>query len=623
MKILKKIIIAIFIFFVIFSVGVAIFLKTFNVNAYKPKIIDEAKKAIGRDIGIGRLSLSWSFPLGVSVKADDLRIADNPRYSAEDFLTVKELILGVDILPFLIKRQIVISSTYVKSPRFILIKDESGQFNVQTFSIQAVSKDLSFSTKDFLPNLFEGEAFAATAQSAQNPPNLFVKSIRLEDGVVIFKDKTFDPLFEIKISQIRAAIDQLSLTRPFDFSIELALLSSKRNVSAQGMAQVDLEKESIVFRDVRANGDLSQISVDLVKQSFPMLGNLELKEEMKGKFQLGIKEMIVGSKGLSALQFEGMLDKGRLALKQLPLSLDQIHADIQGTESDMTLQDFSLNLGSGKIEARGKVLDYLKGQEFHGQAKASGIDLGEVLPQDQPMQFQGKLFAEFELEKAASYESQDILRALAGKGSVEIREGKLVGANILRIVLDKMSMLPGLVEAVEANLPENYREALKSEDTIFKEIRLDTRVKNGALFIDTADVITDAFRLSGKGKVSFSQELDLEAAIAIPQDLSRIMVSSVEGLEYLLDNSGEIVIPVRVAGKIPALVFVPDLEYLGKRILMNRGRQELEKVLDKVFGAPNEEAGSSPPSSPQTSGEPQEKSPEEELIGTILDKIFR
>ena len=145
--------------------------------------------------------------------------------------------------------------------------------------------------------------------------------------------------------------------------------------------------------------------------------------------------------------------------------------------------------------------------------------------------------------------------------------------------------------------------------------------------IDNAQAETDTFALLGQGTMGFNQVLDLKSTVSIPQDLSASMTASAKGLEYLLSDDGKIVIPVFVSGRIPALAFLPDLEYLGKRIIANRGKEELQKVLDKVFGRNEETPAPSPPEQPSgQSPAPQtekQKKPEQELIEGILDKIFR
>ena len=643
MKIIKILLKLLFVIIIFIVIAVFIFLKTFDVNKYKSQISQEIKNVLGRSVGIGHITLNLSLEQGISLDISGLKVADNPKFSKEDFLTIKDIKLGVDVLSFLTKRQILVSSAKIKSPKIILIRDQNGQFNVQTFQINAEkigSTSLNIThTDDRSKDSSDSLAFAADSKTGNTKektlPPLLVQSIKLEDGLLAYRDLEFDPPLTIEVPQINLTVNNLSLTEPFNFSLEASLLSPRKNVSATGLAQIDTDTTNIHFNDIKITSDLSDISPQLLEHSLPMLRGIGLKDGMEGKLETSIGKMVVGPKGLVALSLDGTFKQGKIKLKQVPLPLNHIEAAFEGTENTIKIKGSSLNLGSGTVTAKGSIDDYLKGQDFHFETIISAIDLGEVIAQkDLPAQLQGKLYAEFNTEGKGLSGSSSMLSSLLGDGTVDVKEGKLVGMNILRLVLSKISMLPRLVEKIEKNLPDKYKDELQDKDTVLKKVKLTTKIKNGSLYIEDAKVETNVFLLSGKGTIGFNQEIDMQSTIAIPQDLSKAMVASAEGLQYLLDENNEIVIPLTVTGRIPSLAFLPDLEYLGKKIIMNRGKEELEKVLDKVFG---KDKGTSE-TSPETGGQPssegspsqtqppqdeQKKRPERELIEGILDKIFK
>src|SRR3989344_1496623 len=101
MKILKILLTIFFLIILIIGVAVAIFVKTFDADKYKPQIVSRITKAIGRDVQIGKIGLNLSLAQGISLSIRDLNIADNPEFSKENFLTLKEAHLGVDVAAFL------------------------------------------------------------------------------------------------------------------------------------------------------------------------------------------------------------------------------------------------------------------------------------------------------------------------------------------------------------------------------------------------------------------------------------------------------------------------------------------------------------------------------------------
>ncbi len=642
MKILKTILIIFLVLIIAAVVAIAIFLKTFDINKYKPQIIHEVSKTLGRGVTIDDLNLNLSIE-GATVGIKNLKVKDNPQFSKGDFLTVKDLSLGLDVLSLVTKHQILVSSVKIRSPKIVLIRNEEGQFNVQTFRIDTGKK--ASNPLRSLPSRrgwVDSFAFAESAEkdSSKAPidgtitfPLLLIQSIKLEDGLLVYKDKAFDPEISIDISQIYLAVNNFSLAAPFDFILQASLWSRQRNLSASGLMEIDKDNAGVSFSELKIASDLSGVSTHLLEQSVPMLKEAGLGEGLEGKFEVAVKKMIAGAKGLSTLSLNGHLEKGKMRFKQIPLPLTQIESAFQASATAVKISDTSFNLGTGTVKVKGDIDDYLKEQKFRFTTEADAIDLREIVSQkDQPVQLHGKLYAGFDVEGKGLSINAAMLNSLSGEGTLEVKEGKLVGINVLRLVLSKISMLPGLVEQVEKNLPEKYKEELNKEDTVLNKVKLKTAIKNRSLVVDSAEVETDVFLLSGNGNLHFNQELDMQANISIPQDLSRSMAASAKGLEYILDESGQIVIPLRVSGKIPNLAFLPDLEYLGKKIILNRGKEELEKVSEKAFGkaggTSETPSQSGEPSSPQTpsqtppSEQGDKKSQERELIESILDKVF-
>ena len=61
--------------------------------------------------------------------------------------------------------------------------------------------------------------------------------------------------------------------------------------------------------------------------------------------------------------------------------------------------------------------------------------------------------------------------------------------------------------------------------------------------------------------------------------------------------------------------FGVDLEYIGKNAIKNRGKEELQKVLNKVFDRKDQPQGEPGTESP--------KRPEQQMIEGILNTIFK
>jgi len=625
MKILKILFISFFVLIVLIFIGALIFIKTFDANKYKPQIIEQAQKALRRNVGIGNISLNLSLDKGISLNVKDLTVADDPLFSAENFIKVKEVQIGVDVAAFLSQRQIIVSRVDVKWPQAVIIRNKQGVVNSSTIAKKPESPSGSSPTVQQPTSPETTTAPDSSAQpTAVNLPPVFVKNLQLDGGTIIYKDQTLDPSISIEVSQLQLNVKDFSLNDSFDFSLRAVLFSPIKNIDIKGTAQVDLDTTSVILSDVRINSDLSDISIDVLERSLPMIKTAGLKE-IDGDLSVEIDKAVFGPAGLTKLSLEGRLKNGRKRLSQLPTPLTNILVNFAMTENTARIKDSSFNLGRGSVSFEGLIEDYLKAQKFHFETKADGLELAEIIPQkDQPVQLWGKLADEFTIDGKGF--TPEALNNLTGKGSIVVQEGKLKNINVLKVILSKISMIPNLVEDVEQSLPEKYKEKMNDKDTSFNKINFKTTVHNGALYVDEAIIEADAFLLSGQGTIGFDNSLSLDTHVLIPKDLSESMAASAPPLQFILDEQGQIFIPVKVSGKIPNLTFLPDLNYLTKRLFETRGREELEKVLDKVFGRGGDSDGEST-QPPSTGGEPQppeqqQKSKEQELIEGLLDSIF-
>src|SRR5512139_2902750 len=77
-----------------------------DIDSFRPKIESELGKALGRQVGVGDLSLSI---LRGSVSAEEISIADDPAFSKNPFLTAKSLKIGVELMPLIFSKRVSIT----------------------------------------------------------------------------------------------------------------------------------------------------------------------------------------------------------------------------------------------------------------------------------------------------------------------------------------------------------------------------------------------------------------------------------------------------------------------------------------------------------------------------------
>ena len=107
------------------------------VNQFRPTIEQKASTALGRKVEVGNLSLSL---LSGSLGADNLSIADDPKFSNSPFLTAKSVKVGVEIMPLILSKTLNVTEVVIDSPQVMLIRSAGGDWNYSSLSGSSAEK---------------------------------------------------------------------------------------------------------------------------------------------------------------------------------------------------------------------------------------------------------------------------------------------------------------------------------------------------------------------------------------------------------------------------------------------------------------------------------------------------
>ena len=102
-----------------------------SANTFRPKLEFMASQALGRKVQIGNLDFSL---FSGSLSADNLSIADDPRFSQSPFLTASSLKIGVKIWPLITSKQLEVTGITIEKPVVHLISNSSNQWNYSTLA---------------------------------------------------------------------------------------------------------------------------------------------------------------------------------------------------------------------------------------------------------------------------------------------------------------------------------------------------------------------------------------------------------------------------------------------------------------------------------------------------------
>ncbi len=105
-----------------------------DVNNYRPQIESNLSSALGRQVKVGNLSLSI---LSGSVKADQLSIADDPKFSTSPFIQAKALAVGVELMPLVFSKKLNVTNINIEHPEIFLLRNRDGVWNFSSLGGQS------------------------------------------------------------------------------------------------------------------------------------------------------------------------------------------------------------------------------------------------------------------------------------------------------------------------------------------------------------------------------------------------------------------------------------------------------------------------------------------------------
>jgi len=171
-----------------------------NVNSFRPKIEAELTSALGRQVTVGNLSLSL---LSGNVEAENIAIADDPKFSKSPFVTAKSLKVGVEMMPLIFSKQLNVTGITLENPQITLLKTASGTWNFS--SLGGNNKQAT-----------------ATQKSSAAPQNISVGQLNIQDGKLMVgkANSTAKPTVYDKVN---ISVSNFSLTSQFPFKLTAAL----------------------------------------------------------------------------------------------------------------------------------------------------------------------------------------------------------------------------------------------------------------------------------------------------------------------------------------------------------------------------------------------------------------
>ena len=203
-----------------------------------------------------------------------------------------------------------------------------------------------------------------------------------------------------------------------------------------------------------------------------------------------------------------------------------------------------------------------------------------------------------------------------------MKDGRIRNLNVIRELMQKLSIVPGLARRLQERLPASYQEKMDRRDTLFAPIQIPFVLASGRVNIPDIQIFSESFAVAGSAQFDLTQNsLTAPMTMVIDPELSTAFIRSVEELQYLTDRDGRLSIPFLAQGIVPNVRVQPDLQYITSRLAVAKTQEVLSGLFDKKRGT---SAGQTAPSNPaqEPPAKPASQDPAQMLFGQLLQNVL-
>lgn len=533
---------------VLVAVG-ALALLAANLNSYLQEnrewVAEQARSVLGRPLEFGEAGISLR--RGVGVRVADLRIGDDPAYSKEDFVRADVVDVNVALLP-LLTGTVEVTRVVLRAPTISVIRNSKG---LNTDSLGGGRSE---------PKPAAGEA------GKGGLPDFLIAVVDITDGTLRYIDKAATPANEQIVRKFDFRASNVSRSG-VDFDVRAAVLgAASQNVHIAGKV-VDLENPKVDFElhsDAFALPSDAEGTAPDVLRDLAVTGSLSLPQ--------------AGPKVAATLRSP----KGTIAAA----GYRDLAIDFDMQKQVATIRKLVLQAFGGELALTGRYdLRNAGRPSFELNSKLSGMRIEQFIASRKPGSdddLTGELGGDLTLAGAGtSWES--IKPGLKGRGGIQLVDGVLKEVNLADAALKGITGIPGLSGALSPALRAKYPQVFGAEDTVFENMDAKLDIQGGYAHFRDFRLAARDYSISGNGRYSLDNQLDMSTVMAMSRPLSDDLVRAAEPMQYLRDPEGRVEIPVKLVGPIPDVKPVPDVGYIAKAV----SRQAVGKLLERALGASN------------------------------------
>lgn len=526
----------------------------------RERIAALAGEALGREVSLAKASAAFS--QGLAIRIEGLSIGEDPRFGKKPFLELETGYVDVALWPLLSQR-IEIRGIRLERPTIQLIATKKG------WNFGSLGRS-------------EAKPEAAPTDAASPPLALVVGALAIEDGTIVYADRTAKDGLALTIEDFETSGADLTLEGP------IALDFSGRVRPTDGDASLASRVEGRIEVDDRETG---AGRLRLRSPEFaPRLLGIDLSEGAERE-QIDGLDVTIGlpaSSGREAGKTGYPIQLAAASARLAGFDLTAIEGELVYRGSKLVIDRFETGMAGGRAELAGQLGFGKPGHApFDLDLKVAALDSDELahvllgLPRGV---VSGRIGGEFDLA-GKSLDWETLERTLAGKVRLEVDGGALESVNVVSSLMTRLVGDPGVGQLLAGSLREAAPEALRGDRTPFDLLRIAVELQDGRLRADQLQLAARDFGLTAAGALGLDGMLDGHGAIRFSPEISRKILKKADRLAPLLADGDVVVLPLDLGGRLAAPFLRPDLSALGAQARTAATEELKEKAAKKLTDA--------------------------------------
>lgn len=426
--------------------------------------------------------------------------------------------------------------------------------------------------------------------------------------------------------QIRGSLNLKKATaKPPDFPKSIENLDTKINFTGQradiGDLSLSLGKSRI--RLAAAIEKFSPLTLSY-KMSTPEIWPADYQASLSEERKTDVIRDLQ-SEGRFTMADGNMAYQGKLSSAHgtfYNVAYKRLDATLSLADKVANIRSLRVNALSGAVQVQGEYSFKEPVPKFSLTSKVQSVDVKELYSAFDPKaerDLRGRMNVDMKLAGSGK-RWEEIKPTLRGQGEAEVLQGAVLNFNIVESTLSGITGLPGMTNVISPSLRNKYPETFTAKDTEFKELKASFDLADGRINVKDLRMSAAEFMLQGNGWADFTRRVDFRSTLSFSQQFSADLSQSTRELKYVLNDQGQLEMPVALKGTLPNVKPKPDTKYLAQvaqRAFMRKGSDELQ---NRFLGR---RESVTPEADAPTDNKKKKRNSTEDMIRKGLEGLFK